>query len=103
MNAQGWGPFSEELQLVAARRPDQITPVITSNEYDQIRITWSEPDYNGGSPLLGYRVKVRTQDGSFVEETTHCNGDAQDTRANLFCEIPMPVLRVEPYNLELGN
>jgi hypothetical protein len=59
-NAQGWGSFSDVLDLVAARRPDQIDPVITSNEYDMVRITWSEPAFDGGSPLLGFRIRVQT-------------------------------------------
>lgn len=39
-NAQGWGPFSDILYLVAARRPDQQAAVVTSNEYTDVRITW---------------------------------------------------------------
>ena len=31
-NVHGWGPFSEQLSLIAARRTDQIVPIVTSNE-----------------------------------------------------------------------
>jgi hypothetical protein len=92
-NSQGFGPFSEELQLVAARRTDQVTNVITSNEYTLVKITWHEPAYDGGSPLLGYRIKIKTSAGQYVESTEHCDGERADVRANLYCELHMAVLR----------
>ena len=42
-NVNGWGPFSEILYLIAARRTDKPAPVITSNEGTNVRISWSEP------------------------------------------------------------
>ena len=53
-NINGWGPFSDSLSLIAARRTDRPAPVLTTNEGTQVRITWTEPTYNGGSPLFGY-------------------------------------------------
>jgi hypothetical protein len=57
-NAQGWGSFSDILDLVAARRPNQMEAVTTSNEYDKVRISWELPSYDGGSPLFDYRIMV---------------------------------------------
>ena len=99
-NAQGWGEFSEVLNLIAARRSDQIDPVVTSNEGTDVRITWTEPDYDGGSPLHGYRIKIKsTADGQFYEYTDTCNGLDQTTKANMFCLIKSSVLRSAPYEL----
>jgi len=96
-NAQGWGPFSEVLSLVAARRPDQMPSVVTSNEFTDVKIAWEEPAYDGGSPLLGFRVQIKTAEGFYEEETEHCDGIIN--KANLFCVIPMSALRSEPFSL----
>lgn len=57
-NVHGWGAYSDELSLIAARRADKPAPVVTSNEETDVKIAWTEPDYNGGSPLLGYRITI---------------------------------------------
>jgi hypothetical protein len=80
-----------------------MAAVVTSNEYDTIRLSWELPDYDGGSPLVSYRVKIQDHQGSFVEDLANCDGTDSDIRANLFCIIPMPVLRSEPYSLTLGD
>jgi hypothetical protein len=99
-NAHGWGPYSDELLLIGSRRSDQPPTVVTSNEESDVRITWTEPAYDGGSPLLGYRITVQSSDGiSYYEESTLCWGEDQTTKANMFCIIPMTVLRAAPYNL----
>jgi len=58
-NAFGFGPFSDPLLLYAARVPVQIASVIITNEDTVVRISWAAPAYNGGSPILGYRIKIR--------------------------------------------
>ena len=73
-NAHGWGAFSDELELIGARRTDQQDPVVTSNEGTDVRISWTEPAYDGGTPLLGYRVTIKTHDGFFVEDLVNCEG-----------------------------
>jgi hypothetical protein len=84
-NAQGWGDYSDTMSLIAARRPDQVAPVITSNEETLVQITWSEPTYDGGSPLLAYRIYIQTESSDYVEQTEYCNGDDIQVRADIFC------------------
>ena len=84
-NIHGWGPYSDELELIAARKTDQPSTVVTSNEATYIRITWAEPSYNGGTPILGYRIKIKANDGTFIEDIVNCNGADQTTKANMFC------------------
>jgi len=91
------------LSLIAARRTDKIVPVVTSNEGTKVRITWSEPAYNGGSPLFGYLVKIKTNSGDIVANEDDCDGSDQTVKANRFCLIEMTTLRAEPYNLNLGQ
>lgn len=57
-NAFGFGPYSDPLLLYASRVPTQIATVTISNEDIVVRISWSAPSYNGGSPILGYRIKI---------------------------------------------
>ena len=53
-NDHGWGPWSDTLHLIAATVPNTANPVIISNEGTDIRISWTEPAYNGGNPLRGF-------------------------------------------------
>jgi hypothetical protein len=77
---------------------------VTSNEQTNVRISWTEPTYDGGSSLTGYRITIQANDGlSYFEERDHCWGEDQTTKANMFCLIPMTVLRAAPYNLPLGQ
>lgn len=102
-NALGWGPFSDTLSLIAARRTDKLEPLTSSNENNEVRLSWQEPAYDGGTPLIDYVITIKTNDGDYLEETTYCNGSDFQTRGNLFCLIPMPVLRDAPYSLTLGE
>jgi hypothetical protein len=56
------------------------------------------PLYNGGSPLLGYRITIKAHNGSYIEDVQDCDGSDQTTRANMFCIISMEKLRTK-YNL----
>lgn len=77
------------LNLIAARRTNKPSPVVTSNEGTNVRISWSEPAYNGGSPLFGYLLTIKTSTGSFVVDESNCDGSDQTVKANRFCLISM--------------
>jgi len=47
------------VSLIAARRADKQESIVTSNEDPYVRFSWNEPAYDGGSPLLGYRIKIQ--------------------------------------------
>lgn len=32
------------------------------------------PTYNGGAPLLGYRITIKAANGSYIEDTLYCDG-----------------------------
>lgn len=98
-NAFGFGEWSDPLLLYASRVPTQIATVTITNEDVLVRISWSAPSYNGGSPILGYRIKVKQQDGSYSEQSTYCNGMDPTIRANRYCIIPMTSLVSAPYHL----
>lgn len=102
-NLMGWGEYSDELSLVAASVPSAPDAVVTSNEEVDVRISWTDSAYNGGSPLLYFRILVKTADDTFEEDTEHCNGQDQTTKANLFCLIPVETLIAEPFSLQAGE
>ncbi len=102
-NAFGYGPFSDPLTLYAARVPTQIATVTITNEDTVVRISWTAPSYNGGSPLLGYRIKIQEQDGDMTETVTYCNGLDPTIRANRYCIVPMQALVSATYHLLQGH
>ena len=76
---------------------------MTSNEDTSIKIAWTEPAFNGGSPIFGFKINIKQKDGTFSEDLTHCDGADQSTKANLFCLIPMETLRTGSFLLEKGS
>ena len=100
-NIHGWGPFSDNLILYAAKVPDTVTSVTVTHEGTFVKITWSLPASNGGLPILGYRVLIEEQDGDYSETVLHCDGSDMTIRANRYCLIPMSILVSPPYNLPL--
>ena len=75
-NVHGWGPFSDSLNLIAARVANAADPVVTSNEGTHVKLSWTEPDYDGGTYLTGFKVKIKTKAGDLVEDLVDC--DARD-------------------------
>lgn len=53
-NLFGWGQFSDEVTIRADQVPAQILPVLTSVETLNVRIAWSLPSTDNGSPVLEY-------------------------------------------------
>jgi hypothetical protein len=67
-----------------------------------VRITWIEPEYDGGSPLVEYKIQIRNMIGVYIEDKIDCDGSNQLIKANFYCSIPMETLRASPFNLTLG-
>jgi hypothetical protein len=65
-NSVGSSDFSAILLVLAAKLPDAPVSVINVPSITtgyQIGITWSDGEYNGGSPVLDYTI-------SYAEENT---------------------------------
>lgn len=72
-NLVGNSAFSNEVIIRAAKVPDTPTNVVTSVNLTSILVTWTLP-YNGGSPIIGYSVMIRTSDGlTYSADTSNCN------------------------------
>jgi len=102
-NIHGWGPYSDSLSLIAARVADEADSVVTSNEGTYVKISWTEPAYDGGTYLTGFRILIKTASDSFEEDLANCDARDQTVKANQFCLIPMITLRNAPFSLSLAE
>lgn len=109
LNVYGWGEFSYLSYVRTSDRPGQMEIVYTDSFIDEldgiskIRISWQEPEPNGEF-ITKYQIKVQTWDlSTFVEPIQYCDGSDPQTIANMYCDIPMTVLRADPYKLSKGQ
>jgi hypothetical protein len=66
-NSVGDSLESDPISIRAARRPDapiNLANVAVITTAYQIGLTWADGIYDGGSPVLDYRVNYKTQDDS---------------------------------------
>lgn len=58
-NAQGWGPYSSPLGILAASVPAQMAMVTVADNagLPSIRFSWAPPATNG-SPLTAYEIQI---------------------------------------------
>lgn len=98
-NAQGWGPFSDAVTLVAAGKPAQLSPISTSLSGSSVVASWSVSD-TGGLPVTGFTLQFETsQAGTFATYSSSCGGSALATS----CTIPMSTFTSSPYSLTQGT
>ena len=57
-NSFGWGPWSNHVTIRADEVPAQITSLQTSIQTIYVRIDWSKPSTDNGSPILRYKVMI---------------------------------------------
>jgi hypothetical protein len=97
-NSFGWGEYSDSVTITADEVPAQITPIVSSVETINVRISWNLPSTDNGAVIEEYRIYITAHDGLVVES---CDG--QDT--DLFqsttpsCLVLMSDLRLTPYSL----
>jgi len=63
-----------------------------------VKVSWGAPQGNSDT-IVGYNVFIADSLGSFLAETTYCNGLADPVLSQEYCKIPMTYLRGSPYNL----
>lgn len=107
-NRQGTGAFSTVTSIIAANRPDQLSPAVTTMNGVNVKISWSitdQPGYSqGGQPITEYSVLILTGDNNTFAGYSSCEPSAA-TLTNLFCEIPMSDLTnvTGTFRLPLGT
>ena len=102
-NIHGWGEYSVVTTIAAASTPDAPNTVVTSIENIYVRFDWNEPQANS-AVIDGYDVYIIDSDGTYVRESTYCDGFTNDVVLNeQYCLVPMSVLQGETYGLVLGE
>ena len=102
-NSIGYSNHSNVVQAIAAVAPSAPAAPSTIRDINDIYIDWSSPSTTSaatyGAEILGYKVFIRWQDGTYTEEKTHCDGSSAVIIANTQCVIPITVLIASPYSL----
>ena len=83
---------------MAAQSPEKPAPPSSTIHNHFVKVTWVPP-YENSAPINGYEIFISDDQGVFIHETTYCNGEAEPVFSQLYCEIPMAALHLEPYNL----
>jgi hypothetical protein len=99
-NVYGWGAASPVVALAASDVPAQPLVATTEVQGTDARISWTAPSNNGAS-ITSYIVEIRQNDGTYSEETVHCDGAVLVSAFQ--CDVPLSTLRAAPYNLVLGD
>lgn len=71
-----------------ANRPDQLAAATTTNEGQNVEISWLLTPNDRNSPVFEYRIKIQRKDGTYVEHS-ECNGKDVDVILNLKCSVSM--------------
>jgi hypothetical protein len=61
----GWGEFSNIVEIVAAKVPEQPDAPATTINNIYVRITWTDP-YLNSSPIISYKIFIANSDGAFA-------------------------------------
>lgn len=103
-NIYGWGPYSAVATIAASSVPDAMATVTTSVVSGEVKINFAAPGDNGDT-ITGYDLEIRYSDGTtYAEETTNCDGSDGTIKTNMYCTIPMTLLRAAgTYNLAYGD
>lgn len=68
-----------------------------------VRISWTAPNSNA-EPITKYKIEILQADGTtFTESLLYCDGSSSIILANMYCLVPMSVLRASPYSLTYGT
>lgn len=99
-NKHGWSDYSPVISILAAEVPDTMDAITFAiQDSVKVRFTWAAPDANGAS-ITRYTILIRQSDDStFTEDTTNCDGSDSTIMSNLYCDVPFTALIASPYSL----
>jgi hypothetical protein len=73
-NSVGYSLLSDPVAILCAQPPDQPASPTVSSQDSNIIITWNAP-YDGGTPILSYKILVLLDDGlTYLYEPNLCDG-----------------------------
>ena len=104
-NIFGAGTHSSVTTIKAATKPDvMVAPVTAVAAGSNVRISWVAPD-DRGDTITAYIIQIQTSvAGTYVNDTTNCNGSSSVTVSNKYCDIPLATLQqLAGTNLSQGD
>jgi hypothetical protein len=83
--------------------PTDPLNVMTANNVGAttVRVSWDQPLNTGGTGISieAYKVLLKKQDGTFIEDTTVCDGSTLVVVTNRYCDIEMSTFTGSTFNL----
>jgi len=73
-NIFGWSEWSPVGLIKTIRIPDQMAPVVTSIQGDNVLIEWMQPYLGGDELLVEYNITIRAKDDRLYNQLVYCNG-----------------------------
>ena len=105
-NIFGTSDPSPTVQVLAASKPAQPDAAILSVLANgNVKVAWTDPTNTGGDGVLitDYIVTILKKDGSYVEDTSLCDGSVEPALSDLSCEITFANLLLDPFLLTQGD
>lgn len=99
-NSVGYSESSASIFVFHAIPPNKPSTPTSSNSGQDVILTWSEPSENGAA-IQNYQILIITNDGSYVEDLTYCDGTDSTIMDTQSCTVPLSTLTSAPFNLEL--
>jgi len=87
-NSNGFSDYSQEVEIIAASKPEAPSVVSSANVNSDILITWSDPD-NNGLAITSYTIVLQKSDFTFATELMYCNGATSLIVSSRSCSIPL--------------
>jgi titin len=100
-NSFGYSSASAEVIIYSGEIPATPEAPTTTFQRDTVLVSWTAP-FNGGAPILGYRVYFETSAGSFYMELDDCDGNLQAIVDTQQCTVFVSTLKSEPFSLDWG-
>lgn len=89
--------------MLAAQEPDQPDAPTTVWTKDFVTVVWTEPVINGAA-ILSYNIFLRQSDEvTYSNVLSHCDGSLTSIVSALQCTIPVSVFKTDPFNLAWGT
>lgn len=90
MNTCGFGEFSDLLEVTAAGCPSAPpAPKVSIKGKDVVVITWEPSVSEERFPLQQYQVLFKSNDGSYLEHKTLCDGTKPEIMESRMCMLAM--------------
>lgn len=103
-NRWGYGAFSDITSVLAAAVPTTPATVTTSivSTDGSVQVQWNAAADNG-SPITSYLVEIKSSAGTWVTDSSNCDGSSTTVIDSQTCTIPMSTLTSGSFSLSFDT